>query len=244
MKNLTYIGIIFFCIQYLLFKPSPLLLGQVTEFKGEGILRITFQDWKYAPAPYTVGSIERLGETYGYFIFIYSTKLIKDMINTNNRSKELTGSSGKIATDRADRMGSIAPQEARILFTPENHEKMINLFNNGDGLRILIEKPRPPYVDIPLTPGKYFLAYVVVFPYSQNEKYYCPFYADKSCINNKSWGPGSVLIVEDQIELVDFAPGPQCWDFTIDLKEWNLRWEQSPQFWEYIDFLLWSGAIY
>lgn len=238
-----------YIIIIILFIIPPLkLLSHISEHlnNSEGIIRVTFKDWEYDLEPYTIGSIERLGEAKAYFICIYSAEYIKEMQRLNEESIKLTGEIGNIVSLKFDnKLGIAAPKGARSFFEPELHAQVISCFNNGGGLRIIIENPRPLYLDIPVPTGKYFLAYIVYFPNARNKKIFtCPFYKAKSCVLSDTWGPSNVDVVEDNIAFAEFTPRPICWEYIhSDLIEFKLRWEDTENFAYYIDFLNWSGAI-
>jgi hypothetical protein len=229
----------------ILFFSSLSLHSQISEIKGEGIIRITFRDWPYFPVEGDWPSMDVLGDIQQYVINVYS----EDFIRSKFRAYESLIKSGirpeVVVSTISPNLGEITTNEARILFTPETHESAINYFIKGGGLRFIITSPRPPYFDVPVPPGKYFLAYAVGFPRTRIDMFrsVCPLYSDKSSAVDvsKRWGPPSIYVAKNQIATIEFAPSPNCWG---KLEMGDFEWERTTIFWTYIDFLNWAGEIF
>lgn len=235
------------CLLFLIiFFSSVTLHSQISENKGEGTIRITFRDWPYFPVEGDWRSMYVLGEIQEYVVHVYSDGFIKRKLSAFKLSIKEFGEPGHvISLKEKDNLGGMTTNEARAIFTPENHDNAIALFNSVGGLRIIITSPRPPYFDVPVPSGKYFLSYALGFPRTRTDRwrFVCPLYSDKSTAVDveRRWGPPSVYVGEDQIATIEFVPTPNGLGV---MNSADFDWENSPTFWEYIDFLNWAGEIF
>lgn len=227
---------------FLLLISTLILPAQISETNGEGVIRITFQPFPYSPTPHTVYSFDRLREVFAYVVFVYSADLIQFRVSQIEEAKEWKYN----YSIGGENIAQIAIKEARGLFSPENYNELITLFNRGGGIRIYVLNPFPPFLDIPVPSGKYFLAYALFFSRAQNKDcaHVCQNYRERSSSDYESyqWGPPSINISEGQTVNIEFSP-KQSLDFLPETDK-PFNWEIQPIFWQYINYLLWLGEVY
>ena len=211
---------------------------------NEGILRMTFKPFPYRPYEGDYASYSRLGDVELYVINIFTPDIIETYVKSNRRSIEMFGEPGKMGVMLIDsKSGTAGTNQARYFLSDESRRSILDFFDGSANLTVEVHDPRPPYVDVPLPAGKYYLSYSLYFPRAKLEgfNYVCPNYVSKTLNTEVSiqWGPPSVVIYPGQIANIEFAP-------TRNIGTWEgeFDWKQSPTFWHYVSYLTWSGAVY
>ena len=248
MKLFTYQlkkrGEVFFLLIILL---APLInYSQNNQEIEEGIIRITFNSFPYVNDPYGADwrCYNSLGSLSVYAIRIYSVTLADNFQEANENSLKMTGKKGQmsviIPNDICIR-GKVS--EAKELLKPENKKLVLELFNKGGGATIYVENPAPPFIDVPIPIGKYFLAYSLIFSNTKNPimEQIHPNYKSKN-FSTIRWGPPSLSVANGQIANIEFAPNNHACFYKYP--EIDQGWENFEPFWDYIDYLTIIGELY
>jgi len=242
---------------------SEVLVTGVRRFAADWTgFRIRFDRFRHFADPNGIDyrSYKKLGEPEAYIIRLYPSTAMKDITGALEFSQELRNSASLSFTNgkrpvvtimrNKDQYAQMNLRNARDLTSIESKTAIDNLIKNGAIFQINIQA-LPPYADIPLPAGTYYLEYSLWFPSAKNSIFtYChPNYKGVSIDErpevSTSWGPAKVNVVESFVSEFQFRPTLAISGYEFlnhPIKRGVIAFENSDAFWDWISFIRWKGA--
>ena len=209
----------------------------------EGLIHVEFESFPYDSDSVNYGSYEKLKGISAYVLRIYPEDAMMGIRKTIKATEKYDLKIGDVIMSRGEEygLGKVFVENARALLRPKSKNIILDeIFSKGMAMLVIVNaEPLPPFVDIPVPPGNYYIAYSLVFLKAKKAQYenVHPSYPPRG--SAEKWGAAKVNINSPgQVVNITFAP---TGSIVGHYDQTEHEWENHPVFWEWVKYLMWAG---